>query len=108
MIGRERRSTSEVSFPSACHVSPRSVVFHTMSVPAYKVEASWGEITNGPSQLAGAMAFPSRCSSGVPMSFQVVQLRRAAMWPRGLPGRMAVRSPVRRSKRDRPRYWDSV
>ena len=108
MIGSVRRSVPVVRSPSSCHESPRSVVFHRMFVPAYRAEASCGEMMNGPSQLAGAIALPSRCSSKVPTSRHVSQLRRPPMWPIGSPGRMVVRSPVRMFTRDSPRYCDSV
>ena len=61
---------------------------------------------NGPSQLPGAIALPSS-GSGTPGP-QASQLRRAAMAPRASSGRMVLRWCVTRSKRESPRYCDSV
>lgn len=50
-----------------------------LRVPAYRVDASWGEMMKGPSQFAGSMALPRRRSSNAPASLHVSQLRRPAM-----------------------------
>src|SRR3990172_1924536 len=106
MMGRSRRLTLVVRSPRSVQVSPRLVLFQSLLVPAYKVLASCGDMINGASQLAGAMAFPSS-GSGRPGP-QASQLRRSEMAPRGSPGRMSFTSWVTRSTRVRPRYCDSA